>query len=286
MNYAIYKSQLKYFTSSDGKMAYLDEGNGEVILLLHGVPTSSWLYRNVCTELIKKGFRVVAPDMLGFGASDKPKGYDIYSAKNAGKRIIELMDHLQIKRWVHVFHDGGGLWTWEMIRGNTSRIKCLVMLNTIVYQEGFKPPLKFDRGLIGKIYSRLYSSKIGQSIVINPTFKNGLSNRQIINEKMLEGYKRPLLGAGHRAMYYFFTQTCKSIDDYSVLHLSLDIPLCVIWGREDSILVWENIEEEVQSNFNVDLEDIHILDANHFIQEEESYKVATLITAFAQKAGE
>lgn len=283
MDYATYHSQLQYFTSSDGKMAYLDKGKGEAILLIHGVPTSSWLYRNISTELLKKGFRVIAPDMLGFGASDKPKGYKIYSAENTGKRILELMDFLQIESWVHVFHDGGGLWSWEMMQQNASRINSMVMLNSIVYQDGFQPPLKFEQGLIGKIYAKLYSTKIGQAIVLNATFKNGVSNKKVVNKTMLEGYKKPLLKKGNRAMYYFFTQTCQAIEDYAPLHQSLDIPLCVIWGAEDDILVWEDIKTEVKNNFKLLPEDIHILKAKHFIQEEDSLGIANIIVAFAHK---
>ncbi len=74
------------------------------------------------SNLVEKGFRVIAPDMLGFGNSDSPKGYDIYASKEHAKRIIELMDFLQIESWAHLMHDAGGLWTWELLKNNATRV--------------------------------------------------------------------------------------------------------------------------------------------------------------------
>lgn len=66
---------------NNSQIKYIDAGakNSPCILLIHGVPTSSWLYRHMIDPLVSKGYRVIAPDMLGYGQSDKPKGYDIYA---------------------------------------------------------------------------------------------------------------------------------------------------------------------------------------------------------------
>ena len=277
MQYDNYRAQLKTFPSVDGDMAYLDQGSGPVILLVHGVPTSSWLYRSISTQLVDQGYRVIAPDMLGYGASAKPKGYDIYNEANTGRRLSELMQHLAIDRWTQVFHDGGGLWTWEMLKLDASRVERLIMLNTIVYQPGFKPPLKFEKGLIAKLYTKLYCSPLGQPLLVNGTFKNGIKNKAVINKEMLAGYKKPLRQKGHRALYYFFTQTCREIPDYTTLHQSLNIPLHVIWGQHDDMLVWDHIAEEVKNNFRLSPNDIQLLDAKHFIQEELPDEIAQKI---------
>jgi haloalkane dehalogenase len=79
-------------------------------------------------------------------------------------------------------------------------------------------------------------------------------------------------------MYYFFTQTCFEVPDYRELHKSLNIPLTVIWGKHDEILVWKDIEEEVRKNFPIGESDIHILDAKHFIQEEEPERIVEIIS--------
>ena len=84
------------------------------LLLVHGVPTSSWLYRRLVDPLVSRGNRVIVPDLLGFGASDKPKQLALYHPRKQGERLIALMDHLGCRRWWHACHDVGGLWTWEV----------------------------------------------------------------------------------------------------------------------------------------------------------------------------
>ncbi|MFD2566902.1 alpha/beta fold hydrolase [Pseudotenacibaculum haliotis] len=275
--YQEHLDKLHYYTTPEGKMAYLDEGKGEVILLLHGVPTSSWLYRKMIPLLTNSGYRVIAPDMLGYGASDKPNEYEVYSDEHMGRRLLSLMDHLNIHEWTHVFHDGGGLYTWAMLQQDPSKVKQLIMLNTIVYQEGFRPPLKFAPGRLAKVFAKQYSTSLGQKIVLIPTFKNGIDDKSVITEEMLEGYRIPFLYNGQHGLYYFFTQTCRKITDYRPLHQSLDIPLTVIWGKHDTMLVWKHLEKEVMSIFNIQPEDIHLLDAKHFIQEECPVEIAEII---------
>ncbi len=273
-----HRSRLRFFNSREGKIAYVDEGKGPVILLIHGVPTSSWLYRNIIPGLTESGKRVIAIDMLGYGYSDKPEGYEIYNAANYGRRLLELMDHLRIEKWTQAVHDGGGLWTWEMLKQNEKCMTRLIAFNTIFYQEGFHPPLKFERGFIAHQYAKLYKIKFGQSLVINGTFKNGMKEGNRLSKEALNGYKLPLRGNGDQAMYYFFTQTCFEVPDYRELHKSLNIPLTVIWGKHDEILVWKDIEEEVRKNFSIGESDIHILDAKHFIQEEEPERIVEIIS--------
>lgn len=78
ITYSDFRASQKSFSSKDGVLKYIDKGQGDVLLLLHGVPTFSWLYRKMINELAQN-YRVIATDMLGFGSSDSPKGYDIYS---------------------------------------------------------------------------------------------------------------------------------------------------------------------------------------------------------------
>lgn len=267
--YNEFSKNLQFFNSSDGKLAYFDRGTGPVILLMHGVPTSSWLYRKMIPGLLQNGYRVIAPDMLGFGGSEKPEGYEIYSDENMAKRTLALMDHLKIDTWAQVFHDGGGLWTWNMIKQDPNRINQLFILNTIVYEDGFKPPMRMERGKVAGVFARMYSSRAGQKIVLDQTFKQGVDKGEVVSKDMLKGYKKPFLKDGHGGIYYFFTQTCNLIEDFTDLHKSLDIPTTVIWGKNDVMLVWEKMKDQVIENFKLTQDDIHIIDAKHFIQEEQ-----------------
>ncbi len=160
LTYADFRKNQQTFKSEDGKIKYIDRGEGEVIVLLHGVPTSGWLYRKMIDSLVNGGNRVIVPDMLGFGSSDSPKGYDLYNPKEHGKRLLALMDHLKVENWNHVFHDAGGLWTWELCKLAPDRIKKLIVLNSIIYEKGFNPPMRFERGGLTKLSVSFYSNKL------------------------------------------------------------------------------------------------------------------------------
>ena len=276
--YHIYREQQKSFFSEEGVIKYIDKGYGDVIVLLHGVPTSGWLYRKMIDDL-SKTYRVIVPDMLGFGSSDSPKGYDIYSEEKHAERLIALMDELKIKKWTHVTHDAGGLWTWELIKKQPNRIEKLVVLNTIIYQEGFNPPIKFKKGFFAKTAMWAYRNNITANTMLKELFKSGL-NENNLNRADIEGYKLPLKEGKTHGMYYFFTQTCNALPDYEETLLSVDVPVLVIWGKDDSFLFWELQEEKIVNDLNIYEKNIHLIDARHFIQEEKPKLINELIFGF------
>ena len=278
ITYKNFRAQQKSFTTQSGNIKYIDKGEGEVLLLLHGIPTSGWLYRNMIDELAKT-HRVIVPDMLGFGSSDSPEGYDIYNEENHAKRILELMDSLNIENWTHVMHDAGGLWTLELIKKDASKITKLVILNTVIYEEGFNPPIVFKEGFIARTAMWSYRNGITTNMMLKALFKNGLKEN-ILNNLDVEGYKTPLKEGKTKGMYYFFTQTCNVLPDYSATLKSLDIPTAVIWGAEDEFLLWEPQRQRVLQDLNISEENVHIIDAKHFIQEEKPKEIVTIIQQF------
>ncbi|WP_415189552.1 alpha/beta fold hydrolase [Psychroserpens sp.] len=276
--YSQFRNQQNVFKSVDGNIHYIDKGDGEVIVLLHGIPTSGWLYRKMIDEL-SQNYRVIAPDMLGFGSSDSPKGYNIYSEEKHANRLLALMDALDVKNWIHVMHDAGGLWTWELFKKQPKRISKLVILNTIIYKEGFNPPISFKPGIIAKTAMWSYRNGISTNMMLNGLFKSGLTKNDL-NKIDVEGYKKPLREAKTRAMYYFFSHTCNTLTDYSNVVSKIDIPVVVIWGKNDSFLKWNLQSNTVIKDLNISSDNIHLLDAKHFIQEEKPEQINTLILDF------
>ena len=284
--YEEHRARLKFVTVEGGEMAYIDEGDGPAILLVHGVPTSSWLYRHIIPELVDGGFRVIAPDLLGYGGSDKPRGSQIYQAKKQGLRLLDLMRrHLKIRAWIHVCHDVGGLWTWEMLLQDKKGIAGLVILNTIIYEEGFKPPMRFEPGWAARFYTNLYRWRLSSGLMVNLTLKNGLKHNNILKASDRRGYKAPMREGGNRAIYHFFTQTCNALpDNYRELLRDLNRPAMVIWGVHDPMLKWEPQAAAVSADLDLDSGNIHQLkDAGHFIQEEKPREIAAFIRDFTTK---
>ena len=90
------------------RLAHIDEGDGPTVVMLHGEPTWSYLYRKVMEPLLEAGYRCVVPDLPGFGRSDKPIDDGWYSYDNHTRAVATLFDELDLGEATIVVHDWGG----------------------------------------------------------------------------------------------------------------------------------------------------------------------------------
>ena len=284
MDYNSYVAQLKQIRLHNGYVIkYFDNqltDAKKTILMVHGVPTSSWMYRKVAKLYRQKGYRVIVPDMLGYGPSDMPKGYDIYAPKQMGKYLLELMDSLKIDNWEQMCHDAGGLWTWEMLKLDRSKVNQLILLNTIIFKEGFNPPMQMRKNFITKAYVKTYTANLFRKGMMQATLNNGLHNKEVCDPKMLAGYTNPTKNRLDRALFYFFSNVCvKELPDYSELLSSLSMPKKIIWGMEDKILQITPQKDKLNKCLKIGNDDIlELKDAKHFIAEEKANEIVQFAT--------
>jgi pimeloyl-ACP methyl ester carboxylesterase len=109
--------------------AVVDEGQGPAVLLLHGFPDSADLWRNQIPALVAAGYRVVAPDLRGFGESDKPEETDAYRIPNLLGDVVGIMDQLEVGRANVVGHDWGAALAWGLAGFMPERVERLVALS-------------------------------------------------------------------------------------------------------------------------------------------------------------
>ena len=112
-------------------MHYIDEGQGKPMLLLHGNPTWSFYYRNMIAAF-SSSHRVVAPDHIGCGLSDKPQDYE-YTLKQHIDNLETLVSQLELKDFVLIVHDWGGPIGFGLIERHPDLVKKIVILNTAAY---------------------------------------------------------------------------------------------------------------------------------------------------------
>src|SRR5260370_4299469 len=106
-----------------------DHGSGKPVLLLHGWPDSSYLWRNQITFRVANGFRAIAPDQRGFGRSDRPEGVAAYSLQNAVADLVGILDALGIDAADIVAHDWGASVAWLTAAAHPNRVRRLVVLS-------------------------------------------------------------------------------------------------------------------------------------------------------------
>ncbi|MBB3733041.1 haloalkane dehalogenase [Nonomuraea dietziae] len=141
-----------YVELDDGiRVHYLDERperpSGETVLLLHGEPTWSYLYRHVIPPLVAAGHRCVAPDLVGFGRSDKPADRFAYTYQSHVDWLREtVFDRLDLRDVTMVCHDWGGLLGLRLMAEHPDRFRRVVATNTVLHAG--------DQGDMGPFYAQ------------------------------------------------------------------------------------------------------------------------------------
>jgi haloalkane dehalogenase len=123
-----------HYRDVDGlRLAHLDEGEGPPVVFFHGEPTWSFLWRHVIPPVVAAGFRAIAPDLAGFGRSDKPVELDWYSYDRHVELMRGLIEELDLRDATFVVHDWGGPIGLRLAVEHPDRVARLVLLDTGVF---------------------------------------------------------------------------------------------------------------------------------------------------------
>lgn len=155
----LYPFESRWFDSSRGRIHYVDEGTGPPILLCHGNPTWSFLYRDIIVAL-RDRFRCVAPDYLGFGLSERPSGFG-YQIDEHARVIGEFVDYLGLDRYLSMGQDWGGPISMAVAVERADRVRGVVLGNTWFWPADT---------LAMKAFSRVMSSPPVQYAILRRNF--------------------------------------------------------------------------------------------------------------------
>lgn len=293
MSYHEYLSQLLSLDVDWWTIKYLDKGSTDdpVVLLIHGAPTSSRMYRKTVQPLLDAWYRVVAPDLLWRWASEKPQWIEHYSVELQASRILSLMSYLKIEEWTHVMHDLWGLWSWELMTqvDDLQKINHLVVLNTIGFSEWFAPPalMEYVAG-IWRPYTKLISLDPLSNTIMSATLKMMVDDSTLLTQEMIDGYLLPMLDGGWKSYGHFF-QELWSVRNRLEWYKNFwkeewsNLPaVSVIWGMKDINLVGEEQLPLFADYFEVQKE-LRLDDGVHLIAEEYADSVVAAITELEEE---
>ncbi|MBW3589295.1 MAG: alpha/beta fold hydrolase [Actinobacteria bacterium] len=154
----LFPFESKWFESSVGRIHYIDEGSGTPIILFHGQPTWSFLYRKI-VERLADGFRCIAPDYPGFGLSVRPAEYQYTPAEHATV-IGELVDALELDGFLIMGQDWGGPIGLSIAGDRSEQVKGLVLGNTWFWPVS----------LSARIFSTIMSTGFMQHQIVEKNF--------------------------------------------------------------------------------------------------------------------
>ena len=259
-----------------------EEGEGDAVLCMHGVPASCFLYRKVIAELAARGLRGVAFDLPGLGLADRPEAFD-YTWTGLGRFAVAAVDALELDRFHLVVHDVGGPVGFELAAAAPDRVLSLTVLDTIVEVDTFKRPWSmepFARRGIGEAYLRTLTK---------PAFRmlmrlQGIGDMSSVEKSELDAWVDMLKGAdGGRAFLQImrgFERTRAKRDLYVSTLRDVPYPVQIVWGADDPALKLAVHGEQARAAAGLD--EIHALPAKHFLQEDQAPAVAERVAALAR----
>lgn len=261
-----YPFQSKFYNSKYGKIHYIDEGNGSILLFVHGTPTWSFLYRNYIKEL-SKNYRCIALDNLGFGLSDKP--IDFKGTPELHSEILtKFIDELNLKDINIIVHDFGGTIGLPYAINNSNNINKIIIFNTWLWETKYNKEIqKIDK---------ILNSAIGKFLYLNLNFspkvllKKAFFDKSKLSNNLHKQYMLPfpnktsrygLLNIGKSLMGSsdWFKSNWERIDSIS------QKDTLFLWGIKDEFIKEEFLKKWLSKFTNSKVKKFQ---AGHFVQEE------------------
>jgi len=272
------------------RMHYLDEGEGEPVVAVHGNPTWSFYYRELVTGL-KDAFRVIAPDHIGCGLSDKPGDADYpYTLERRVSDFEAFMDRLELERVNLVVHDWGGAIGCAWAGRHPERVRRLVILNTAAFHLPPGKPLPWQLWLVR-------NTPLGAGLVRGLNgFARGATRLGVTRRPMPKEIRDALCApydswADRRAVLRFVEDIPLTAGDpgYDLvteiagnLKRLAGTPIMICWGDRDFVFdhhflaEWQRIFPDAELH--------RFADGGHYILEDYADEIVPLVREFLERS--
>ena len=272
--------ELKYLDLHGERIAYLDEGSGEAIVLLHGLAGSSETWRSLIGPLSRK-YRVVAPDLLGHGNSTKPR--TDYSLGALSVLIRDVLDELGITRATFVGHSLGGGIAMQFVYQHPDYVQRLVLINS----GGLGP----DVGMLLRLASLPGAELVLPVIAAKRLLAPGERVWSLMRKAGIESPRGQEMWRHYRSLSdgptrQAFLRTVRAVIDHrgqavsalNRLNTRMNFPVMAIWGDRDAMIPVAHAyaAQQVRPDVRVEV----LTDVGHFPHAERPGEVAELIEDF------
>jgi pimeloyl-ACP methyl ester carboxylesterase len=260
------------------KLEYLSEGDGPLVVLLHGFPESRITWKRQLSALAHAGFHAVAPDLRGYGHSPKPKGVDAYRVTEVAGDVIELIESLS-SQCVLVGHDWGAITAWTVAMMRPDLIRKLVIASVphpaaiareikrsnkqkvrLLYQLFFRLPV------LPELFMRLFGRKLLR-----------VAGRFTPDE--IDAYVKQWRNGSLTPMLNYYRALPRSRGALRKIFRKLDMPVLILWGEREPVFLASTIEDMGEWVSDVHIE--RFPRARHFVQCDEPDRVSQLLIDFA-----
>ncbi|ORE90738.1 alpha/beta hydrolase [Aurantimonas sp. 22II-16-19i] len=259
-------------------------GAGEPVVLLHGTPSSSLIWRKVAPRLVEAGYRVHVFDLLGFGLSERPQAPGVDTSISAQVAVLEkMLAHWKLERFHLVAHDIGGGIAQRFGVFHSDRLKSLTLIDVVSYDSYPSPRTRqqMEQGLeaLIKAPDAAHRAHFRQWLL------GAVHDKKHFAEGPLETYLDYIsgpIGQGslfqHQVRHYDPVHTLEIADRLSVLGR---LPVQLIWGAEDA---WQTPDWALRLHEAIPNSQLTILnDCGHFAPEDQPEAIAELILRLVER---
>lgn len=276
------------------RMAYIDEGSGPPVLLLHGNPAWGYLWRDVIPPLLAARRRVVVPDMIGFGRSEKPRSERAHSLDGHISNLVALVRQLDLQDAVYVCHDWGGPTGFGAALTDPGRVAALAIMSTWAWPS---PPAEFHAAifpwrmmhapLVGPWLLGMHGALAGRGMYLS------VVDRARFRDHAQAAYEQALPDPADRLLTWTWPRwiplddTARAKARFEWLEAGLRAsswPTMLVWGREDEVFDAATFAARFKALIP-HAEGPHLVTGRHFLQEDSGPAIAALLLEFCARNG-
>ncbi len=284
----------RWFETAEGQMCFVDVGprEGRPIVFVHGNPSWGYVFRNFIPPLVAAGYRIIVPDHLGFGRSDKPDSPDAYRIECHARRLEALLEALDLRDATIVPHDWGGPIGLYWATRHPERIHSLALLNTFVHRPlgpvVLPPPLRLFRIRgVGELFVKALHL-IARAFLLG----SGVRRHDRLTPLVRKAYLAPHPSYSTRTALLVFAREFPDgprgpvADLQDRIHKGLaalaSCPVLIAWGGKDTILTRATLDRWKQDFPRAEV--LELPEAGHFLQEDAPEQIVPALLDFLRRS--
>jgi pimeloyl-ACP methyl ester carboxylesterase len=231
------------FVEIGGRLVHFEQaGAGEPVVLLHGFGASTYTWRRVLPALARS-YRVVAPDLHGFGATERPRDFASYTRGGQAALVLALLDKLGIASAHLVGHSYGGALSLWLADRHPERLRSLVLVDSAA------PTYPNDRrNRIARLKPLAWLFLRGVALTpwsVRKALEVSIADRSLVTPELVRGYLDPLRVEGVEAAFHGLTAPLPAPDGPEVDLARIALPTLAVWGSEDRLVAVADGKREV-----------------------------------------
>jgi len=261
-----------------------EEGDGDAVLCMHGVPASSFLYRKVLRDLAARGFRGISYDLPGLGLTARDAGVGP-TWTELGRHAVDVVDTLGLERFHLVIHDLGGPVGMELASHVPDRVASLTVMNTTVAVSGFTKPWTmrpFEVPVLGSLWLKGTIDPMFVKMMYDET----IADRSATPREEVLAYRRLLMREDGGKAFLQIMRNFETTPEKEALYRGVvgsdRYPVQAVWGEYDKAVNVDKYGSPVKEI--VGEANFHRVPGKHFLQEDCHETIADYVAEIASRA--